>query len=280
MPAAAILLALASSVAWGAADFGGGLASRRQPALTVAVVSQAAGFVVLLAVLAGRGGRLDTHAFALGLVAGLGGGAGLAAFYKALSLGTMSIVSPLVACSAIVPFGLSLATGERPSTAALAGAAAAVAGAVLASAEERRADSPERGRAVALAVVAALALGLFVYFLGLGSREGDALSTLVGARVGSLSLLVVLTAARREPLAVGRPYALPVIAIGLCDVGANALFAAASSRGLLALVSVLGSLYPLTTILLAQVVLGERLTRTQVAGVATALVGVAVVTAA
>jgi drug/metabolite transporter (DMT)-like permease len=280
MPAAAILLALASSVTWGVADFSGGVVSRRLPALSVAVVSQAAGFVLLVAVLAGRGGGFDGRAFALGLVAGLGGGVGLAAFYEALSLGTMSIVSPLVACSAVVPFALSLATGERPSALALAGAAAALAGAVAASAEERRAEAPERARAVALAVVAALALGLFVYFLGLGSREGDALSTLVGARVGSLSLLAVLAAALRAPLTVPRRAALPVAAIGLCDVTANALFAAASSRGLLALVSVLGSLYPLTTILLAHVLLGERLTRTQVAGVATALAGIAVVTAA
>jgi drug/metabolite transporter (DMT)-like permease len=279
MPAAAILLALASSVTWGVADFSGGLVSRRLPALTVAVVSQAAGFVLLLAVLGGRGGGFDGRAFALGLVAGVGGGVGLAAFYEALSLGTMSIVSPLVACSAVVPFALSLATGERPSALALAGAAAALVGAVVASAEERRAEAPERARAVALAVVAALALGLFVYFLGLGSREGDALSTLVGARVGSLSLLVVLAAALRAPVTVPRRALLPVAAIGLCDVSANALFAAASSRGLLALVSVLGSLYPLTTILLAHVVLGERLTRTQLAGVATALAGVAVVTA-
>jgi drug/metabolite transporter (DMT)-like permease len=279
MSAAALLLALASSVAWGAADFGGGLASRRQPALTVAVVSQAAGFAVLLAVAVVRGG-VEGRGLALGLVAGLGGGAGLAAFYKALSLGTMSIVSPLVACSAIVPFALSLATGERPSSLALAGAAAAVAGAILASAEERRSEAPERARSIALAVVAALALGLFVYFLGLGSRDANPLSALVGARIGSLSLLLVLTLARREPVVVARRYVVPVIAIGLCDVGANALFAAASTRGLLALVSVLGSLYPLTTILLAHVVLGERLTRAQVAGVATALAGVALVTAA
>ena len=148
---------------------------------------------------------------------------------------------------------------------------------MLASTEERRAPEPGRARAVALAVVAALALGLFVYFLGLGSREGDALSTLVGARVGSLSLLVVARA--RAPRAAARRRAArsrPVAAVGLCDVAANALFAAAAGLGLLALVSVLGSLYPLMTILLAYLVLGERLTRVQIAGVAIALAGVVV----
>lgn len=253
--------------------------SRRLPTLAVTVVSQSAGFVVLLAVVAARGG-IDGRSLAFGLAAGVGGGAGLAAFYEALSLGTMSIVSPLVACGALVPFVLALAGGERPSTLALAGAVAALGGAVLSSLEERRADVPERTRAIALAVVAALALGLFTYFLGRGSRGGgDVLSTLVGARVGSLSLLVALTLGRRAPLVVARSSLVVVAAIGLVDVTANALFALASSRGLLALVAVLGSLYPVMTVLLAHIVLGERLTRTQLAGIGVALAGVAALSA-
>src|SRR5205823_7283255 len=108
----------------------------------------------------------------LGVLAGVGGGTGLAAFYRALSLGTMSVVSPLVACGAVVPFAIALAAGDRPSALALVGAVMALGGAVLASVEERRATSPERARAIVPAVFAALALGIFVYFLGLGSREG------------------------------------------------------------------------------------------------------------
>src|SRR5262249_59498067 len=125
---------------------------------------------------------------------------------RALSLGTMSVVSPIVACGAVVPFAIALATGERPSVLALAGAAAALAGAVLASLEERRGSSPERARAVALAAVAAVSLGLFVYFLGLGSREGDPLSTLTGARVASLAILVTLAHAPRAPLPLPRSF--------------------------------------------------------------------------
>ncbi len=271
----AVLLALASSVTWGVADFGGGLVSRRLPTLAVTVISQSAGFVALFAVFAIHGGGLDTRSFLLGLAAGVGGGAGLAAFYRALSVGTMSIVSPVVACGAVVPFAISIATGERPSTIALAGAGVALAGAVLASAEERRAAARERAHAILLAGVAAGALGLFTYFLGLGSREGSALSTLVGARVGSLSFLLVLALGLRAPLRLGRSALLPVAAIGLCDVAANALFALASGHGLLALVSVLGSLYPVTTVLLAHLLLGERLTPLQLAGVGIALSGVA-----
>jgi drug/metabolite transporter (DMT)-like permease len=276
LSALALVLALGSSIVWGTADFCGGSLTKRLPTFAVTVGSQAAGFAALAVVVAFHrdvGGR----SFALGLLAGLGGGLGLAAFYRALSLGTMSVVSPVVACGAVVPFAISIATGERPSTLAVAGAVAALGGAVLASVEERRASSPARARAIGLAVVAALALGLFVYFLGLGSRHGDVLSTLFGARVGSLALLIVVASVRRASMRVPRRWLLAVAAVGLADVAANALFAFAAGHALLALVSVLGSLYPVVTVLLAHVVLGERLTRTQKTGVAVALAGVAAI---
>ncbi len=222
-------------------------------------------------------GEVGGRSFLLGCVAGLGGGVGLVSFYRALSLGTMSVVSPLVACGAVVPFGIAIATGERPSALALCGAAAALGGAVLASVEERRTDSPDRARAVLLAIAAAGALGLFVYFLGLGSRDGDALSTLAGARVGSLSVLVVASLALRAPVRIGRSSIAPVVAVGLADLTANALFAFASGHGLLALVAVLGSLYPIVTVLLAHILLGERLTRPQRLGITVALAGVAAI---
>jgi drug/metabolite transporter (DMT)-like permease len=277
--AVAVLLALASSATWGVADFAGGLLARRLPTISVTVISQAAGFAALLVAVAIAGVGIDGRSFAIGVLAGFGGGIGLAAFYKALALGTMSIVSPVVACGAVVPFGISVATGERPSGLAVAGAAIALTGAVLASTEERRATEPNRARAIAIAVVAALALGLFTYFLGLGSREGSALSTLVGARVGSLSILLTLAVVTRPTLRIGRRWLLPVAAVGLCDVLANVLFALASSQGLLSLVSVLGSLYPVTTVLLAYAILHERLARVQVAGIAVALAGVAALSA-
>jgi drug/metabolite transporter (DMT)-like permease len=272
-------LALGSSVVWGCADFGGGSLTRRLPVLAVTVLSQAAGFVALLVALSVRG-DLGARSFALGVIGGVGGGIGLAAFYKALSLGTMSVVSPIAACSAVVPFAVSLATGERPAVVAVGGAVLALGGAVLASVEERRSSSPERARAIVLAVVTAGALGLFVYFLGLGSREGDVLSTLVGARVGSLGVLVLLAVSRRATLRLPVRALGAVAAVGLADVSANALFAFASGHGLLALVSVLGSLYPVMTLFLAHVFLHERLTRTQQAGVAVALAGVIAIAAA
>ncbi|HEX6763126.1 MAG TPA: DMT family transporter [Gaiellaceae bacterium] len=279
MGALPLLLALGSSVVWGVADFSGGSLSRRLPVLGVTLVSQAAGFTVLVVAVAVRG-EVGTRSFLLGLLSGVGGGLGLAAFYRALSLGTMSVVSPIAACGALVPFIVSLATGERPGRFALVGAVAALGGAVMASLEERRAESPERGRAVVLALAAAVALGLFVYFLGLGSKDGDALSTLFGARIGSLTVLALVAMWLRAPVRIPRSSIAAVAAVGLADVTANVLFALASRSGLLALVSVLGSLYPVVTVLLAHVVLGERLTPAQRVGVALALGGVAVIAGA
>jgi drug/metabolite transporter (DMT)-like permease len=277
--AIAVLLALASAATWGLADFCGGLLSRRLPTIPVTVISQAAGFLALLVALAIARGDVDGDSLGIGVLAGIGGGVGLAAFYKALSLGTMSIVSPIAACGAVVPFAISLATGERPSGLAIAGAVVALTGAVLASTEERRATEANRARAVAIAAVAAVALGLFTYFLGLGSREGSALSTLLGARVGSLTILLALAVGTRSSLRVGRRWLWPVAAVGLLDVGANALFTLASTRGLLSLVSVLGSLFPVMTVVLAYAILHERLTRVQVAGISIAIAGVAALSA-
>jgi drug/metabolite transporter (DMT)-like permease len=274
----AIALALASALAWGTADFFGGLLTRRGPVLGVSIVSQAFGFAAILAVWALRGFALDGHAFWLGLLAGVGGGIGLALLYQALALGTMSIVSPVVAAGAVVPFTISLATGERPSPLALAGAVAALCGAVLASMQEHRAVEANRRRAIVLAVGSALALGLFVYFVGLAGH-GDTTSALLGARITSLLALGTVALVWRRPVRLDRRIVPAVAGVGLLDSGANALFTHASARGLLAIVSVLGALFPLMTVFLAHRFLGERITRVQVAGIAVALAGVALVSA-
>jgi len=276
---AAIALALASSLTWGVADFSGGLLSRRLPLAGVTVISQAAGFVLLLVALAAHG-RVDTRSLWIGAIGGVGGGAGLACFYAALARGTMSIVSPITACSAVVPLGLALGTGERPSALALGGSAVALAGAVLASVEERTAADAGRRDAIVLAIGAALAIGCFVFFLGRASRHGSVLSALVGARLGSLTLLVLWAGVTGATVRVAPRATAAIAVVGLGDVTANALFALASQRGLLAVVAVLGSLFPIVTVVLAHVVLHERITGIQRVGVMIALVGVAVVSAA
>jgi len=271
-----VVLALGSSLVWGCADFLGGVSTRRAPLTAVTVVSQAAGMCALLVWLAVRGFSLSSGSLAFGLLAGIGGAIGLSAFYKALAVGTMSIVSPVTACGAVVPFGIALGRGERPSPWAIGGAVVALAGAVLASAAEGRASGDRRLGAL-LAVVAALAIGLFAYFLGVGGKHGDPFSALLGARIGSMSLLVVGALALRAPVQPTRAL-LPAIAlVGVLDTTANALFAFAARGGFLSVVGVLGSLYPVVTLLAAHVVLHERITRVQKGGVALALVGVCVV---
>ena len=202
-------------------------------------------------------GDVDGRSFGIGALAGLGGGVGLAAFYRALSLGTMSVVSPLVACGAVVPFALAVATGERPAVIALVGAVAALGGAVLASVEERRAASPERARAIVLAVVAAVALGLFVYFLGARQpRRRRALD----ARRRPRRLALACSSCWRWPCARRSACRARAAARGgggraRRRDGERALRARERAAACSRSSSVLGSLYPVVTVLLAHVLL-------------------------
>jgi len=271
----AVVLALASSVVWGTSDFLGGIYTRRLTLAPVLVVSQLAG-LVLLGVATGLTGQLDTYAFGVGLVAGVFGAVGIAAFYRALATGTISIVSPVSACGAIVPVGLALAQGERPGALALAGCAIALAGAVLASVHEFT-GAPAARSSVILAGTAALGIGGFLYFIAHAVRGGHTLPALFGSRTASLSLPLVGVLATRSSVRMPSRQIPAVAGIGLLDVGANALFAAAATRGYLSIVSVLGSEYPVVTVILAQKLLGERVSRPQAAGIALALIGVGIV---
>ena len=258
---AAVILALLSSLVWGSADFWGGTLTRRLAAISVAALSQVAGFGALLAVWAIVGEAPNGHAIWLGALGGIGGGLGLACFYKALAIGKMSIVSPVSACGAALPLIISLASGERPPLIALVGAPLALGGAVLASIQEHS-TGPVSGAAG-----------------GVGGQGGSAFSALGGARLGSLSLLAALLLALRRSPRVPRG-SLPAIAVvGVLDSLANGLFVAASARGLLSIVAVLGSVYPIVTLVLAHLVHGERITRAQRLGVGIAIVGVCLVSA-
>lgn len=272
----AVALALGSSIVWGTADFLGGVYTRRLTLAPVLVVSQLAGLVLLAAATAATG-RYDAEAFAIGLAAGVCGAVGIAAFYRALATGTISIVSPISACGALVPVVLALAQGERPGTLALVGSAIALSGAVLASVHEYAGEHPAARSSVMLAATAALGIGGFLYLIGHAVRGGHTLPALLGGRSSSLVLIVIGALVTRSSMRMP-PAAIPTVAgIGLLDVGANALFAAAAQRGYLSVVSVLGSEYPVVTVILAQAFLHERVTRPQAAGIGLALVGVGIV---
>jgi len=269
----AVLLALASAVVYGAADFCGGLASRRANSFAVVAVSQAAGLVVLLALVPWLGGVWTAGDLAWGAAAGVAGSAGLVLFYRALADGVMSVIAPTTAVTAAaVPVLVGLGLGERMNVWAAVGIALALVAVVLVAAEDGL-SSLRAANASSLtpALFAGAAFGLF--FVLLDRTDADAgLTPLVGARLMSVALVVLLGLATRRSLSVPLPGLPLVVVAGVADMGANALFLLATQQGSqLAIVGVLASLYPASTVLLAQLVLRERLAGTQVAGLAAAV---------
>jgi drug/metabolite transporter (DMT)-like permease len=272
----AAVLALCSSLVWGVADFVGGMLVRRRPVATISALSHAAGLVGL-GVAAGIIG-IDRTAFLLGAAAGCFGAVSLYTFYMAMSLGTMSIVSPLLSLGSVLAFGLAIAGGERPSPLSLIGALIALGGAVLASLGEHASGGARRS-ALGWAVAAPLALGFYLYLLARGANEGGTISAVFGARAMSSLLLFALVLALRSSLRIGRS-ALGVVAlIGLTASAALVLFGYSARLGLISITAILASLYPIVTVLLAHIFVGERLRGAQLAGVALALSGVVLVTA-
>jgi uncharacterized membrane protein len=274
----AALLAIASSLSWGLSDFLGGFQSRRHHLVAVMLLSQGLALALMLvAVLAGAGTAHDAAATAWAAGVGLLGLLGLVAFYRALAIGTMSIVAPISATGVAIPVLVGLASGERPGGLQVAGMVLAICGVVLASREAPAADAAARraGRtAVILALLAAIGFGSFFAGIDRAEQTADVAWVLLSARSGAVALLVLAALALRPPIPTA-PAALGAIAaIGAFDLLANLLFVLATGRGLLSVVGVLGSLYPAVTVLLARVVLHERLSPVQNAGVLTTLAGV------
>jgi drug/metabolite transporter (DMT)-like permease len=189
----------------------------------------------------------------------------------------MGIVAPISAVSAVIPFAVGIASGERPSALQIAGILLALVGVAVAS-REPRARGGGRAAGIGLALTAALGFGFYFVF---ADRAADESVPYAVATARGMSLLLALVAALLvgASLRPGRG-ALPVLAlVGLCDVGANMLFSLATIRGYLSIVSVLAALYPVVTVALAAVVLHERVARTQRFGVVGALTGAAMITA-
>lgn len=273
-------LALAASLCWGFGDFIGGSKSRVLPVLVVLVCSQLVGLlwiagVAIVAQDPVPGGR-EIGLAALSAVAGT---AGLVCFFRAIAVGKMSLVVPIAATAAVVPVVVGIATGDRPGALQLAGMVVALAGAVMASREPG--EEGERGSLAAgvlLAVLSAFFIGLF--FLAIdGASDGGAVWASLVNRITSVTLLLAVAAVARPKLRQARPHAAALALAGTLDVSANLLFAAATTEGLISLVSVAGSLYPVLTVLLARVILKEQVYRIQEAGVIAALGGVVLIAA-
>ena len=278
----AIVLALGAAVAWGTADFVGGLKTRSVPVLHVGLVSQGAGLaiVVVLVVAAGLPG-VSATVLALGAAAGAANVVGIVAFYRGLATGRMSVVAPIVGMSAALPVAVGIASGETLSAPQAAGVVVAVAGIVLTSRElDADAGAASLRPAVMLAVVAALGIGANLVLLerAIDDRPASALLWALAAGRGTTFLIVgaVLAVRGRGRVVISAPLA-PLVALGAIDLAANLLYGAAARESLLALAAVLASLHPVVTVLLARALLDERLRAVQQAGVALAVAGVALI---
>jgi len=272
----AFLLALASSVLYGSADFLGGWASRRGPVLAITVASQALGLVALAAAAAFVPGSLRPEAVGWGIAAGLSGGIGVVLLYRALALGTVSTVAPIISMIAIfVPVAAGLIAGERPGVAALAGIVLGVVAVVMIGAGEGGGARvfPTRA-ALATAVTSGLFVGGFLVSLG-HIPQGSGLWPLVLARASGTAALGIALLARRGGARVPAPLWPAIAGCGVFDVSANLLYWLSAQGGPLSLVATIVSLAPATTVVLAQVVLRERLARLQKAGVAVAMGAIA-----
>ena len=209
-----------------------------------------------------------------GVVAGLAGLVGLSAVYQGMAIGVISVVSTIAATGPVVPILVGLILGERPTWLQFLGMALALGGIALLAVDRRPTQS---GRhllpGVGLALVAALAFGLFLVAIRYASRP-DPVWGVLATRTGSVAALLLLAGAFRSRIKVARPDLPALFAIGVLDVSADVFFAFATTLGLLSVVSILSSLYPVSTVILARFVLNERMAPSQQAGIGLAFAGV------
>ncbi len=267
-----IIFGLVSAISWGTGDFCGGLATKRSPGLRIVMVTEFVGAAVLIALALAVGEAAPTGAsFLFAIGAGLAGVVGLGALYQGLAAGQMGVIAPLSAIvGGVVPIVVGLATEGAPSPVQLLGFGVALLAVwLLAAAGEFR---PSR-RELLLAVVAGLGFGFYFVLIAYAS-DGGLFWNLSAARVVAGLALLALLLITRQPLWPTRSAWGLTTGAGVADAGGNLFFALAAQAGRLDVAAVLSSLYPGMTVLLARLVLDERLTRAQITGVVAALVAV------
>jgi drug/metabolite transporter (DMT)-like permease len=276
---APLIISLASAFSWGISDFLGGVQSRRLPVLGVLAVSQPAGLLLIALLIPMMGAdSISADKLAVAFLAGVASLGGLGAFYAAMAMGTVSVVAPIASLGVVVPVAVGLARGDAPATIQLLGLAPAIAGVVILSYEEHPEHAGIARRSIVLAILAGLGFGIFFTGLDLAAADRPGWSVLA-VRVGGVATVAIALFISRPRLTSVSDSIPVLLTIGIFDVLANALFAVASTKGVLPVVAVGGSMYPAFTIALAHGVLGERLARIQWAGVALALAGVAMIAA-
>jgi drug/metabolite transporter (DMT)-like permease len=273
----AAALALAAAASWGVGDFLGGLKSRSLSPIAVLIVAQPIGLTLLAIWVAARGEGPPGSSVLWACLASVLGTTGLVAFYRGMAAGALSIVAPIAGAGAAIPVIWGLARGDHPSGLQELGFVAALVGVVLAS-FERKTQATRLAAGVGWAAIAMLAFG-FYYIPMHAASHGDFLWAAFVFRLTSTTLIATAWLVLRPRRA--RRADLPALtAIGVLDTGGNVFFAAASSKGLVSVVSVLASLYPVVTVLLARAVLHERVHRSQELGIALALGGIVLISAA
>jgi uncharacterized membrane protein len=277
------LLALGAAVFYGAADFLGGIATRRATTVATVLTTQGAGLLMLLAcspLMLEQG--MSRRDVLFGVLAGLTGSIGVALLYKALAIGPMSVVAPVTAvCAVIVPLVVGLLQGDSIAAAAAIGVAVAIAAIGLLGMSPAPADAPAQppgdlAKGLRVALGSGVAIGAFLVTLGETSSAAG-LWPLAVSRAVSIALFTTLALATRQAMLVPAAALAPAIACGGLDMVANALYLVAVREGQLSLVATLASLYPASTVLLARLVLGERLGRWQQVGVASAVAAIALI---
>jgi uncharacterized membrane protein len=276
----ASVFALLAAVVYGAADFLGGVATRRATMIGAVLTTQGAGLLFLLVVTPLLpDAHVTRHDVAFGALAGITGSTGVALLYLALAIGPMSVVAPVTAvCAAIVPFGIGLALGERPHPLAGGGVLLAlIAVGLLSQSESEPAEASTGpatlGRGVRVALASGVAIGFFLASLA-QTRSEAVLWPLAVSRSVSVTMFLTMALLSGRPAGVPRAALAPALACGALDMVANALYLAAARQGQLGLVATLSSLYPASTVLLARIVLGERLGMWQQVGVAGAVAAI------
>ncbi len=271
------LLAISSAVLYGAADFTGGLTTRHASTIPVVLLSQAAGLILLALLMPVLPHASPARADLLwGAAAGLTGGIGVALLYHALAIGTMAVVAPTTAvCAVAIPVLVSVLLGERPVPLAVAGIALGIASIVLVS-QHAAGSSPRGPSGVGTALVSGVAIGLFLLsFAQAGPHAG--MWPLLVARTVSVTIFAVMAIAGGRSIRMPPRVTALVVVAGVMDMLANALYLLATREGPLSIVVTLSSLYPASTVLLARVVLGERLRPWQITGVGCALAAVVLI---
>jgi drug/metabolite transporter (DMT)-like permease len=273
------LLALGGALCWGVGDFLGGLSSRRLAVITVLAVSQAIGLAgVLLWVLASAEAFPGMVELLPAAGAGVAGLVGLGALYRGLAVGAMGIVAPISAASPIVPLTVDAAKGEVPGALQWLGIALVLAGIAVLSRETSGEGQRRIATGAGLAVLAALGFGLFVVGIDAGADESAAWAV-VAARTASVAIAVVAALVVSTSLRPPRALLPMLVGVGVFDTGANVFVAAATTHGAAGIVAVLSALYPVVTVILARIVLGEMLSVAKRAGGVVALAGAAFVAA-